>query len=203
MMLRKPTIALMLGSMVVGVLPLGGCENMPGTPKQQGAVIGGLGGAAAGAAISKDNRLLGGLIGGAVGAGGGYLVGANWDKIKGEKKDDAKAAVERAQSEPAKASDVSNSKTADLNKDGFVTLDEVVAMKDAGLGDKEMIQRLERTGQYFELTSDQEKYLREHGVDQKVITAMAGMNPEGTARTAGSSEGSEVIGSKTGKNNSN
>jgi hypothetical protein len=146
-------------------------------------VIGGLGGAAAGAAIAKNNRLLGALIGGAVGAGGGYLIGANWDKIKGDKKEDAKKAAEKAEKNPATAADVRNSDTADLNKDGFVTLDEIVAMEKAGLSDKEMIQRLDSTDQYFELTKDQEKYLLDRGVDRTVISAMQQMGAD-DARTA-------------------
>jgi hypothetical protein len=166
----------------IALAPVGfltGCENLPGNKKEQGAVIGGVSGAAAGALIGgKEHRLLGALIGGAAGAGGGYLIGANWDKITGKKSDEAKAADRRAQERPARASDVKNSSTADLNDDGFVTLDEVVAMSDAGLSNKEMISRLEKTQQYFELTSDQEKYLRDHGVNNEVISAMRNMNPE-------------------------
>jgi hypothetical protein len=166
----------------IALAPVGfltGCENLPGDKKTQGAVIGGVGGAAAGAIIGgKEHRLLGALIGGAAGAGGGYLVGANWDKITGKKTDEAKQAEQRAKDRPASASDVKNSTTADLNDDGFVTLDEVVAMNDAGLSNKEMIRRLEKTQQYFELTSDQEKYLRDHGVSNDVVVAMRNMNPE-------------------------
>jgi len=164
---------------------LTGCENLPGDKKTQGAVIGGVGGAAAGALIGgKDNRLLGALIGGAAGAGGGYLVGANWDKISGKKSDEAKDAEHRAKESPAKASDVEKSNTADLNDDGFVTLDEVVAMADAGLSDKEQIRRLEKTQQYFELTPDQESYLRNHGVTKDVVVAMRHMNPEAPQRAS-------------------
>ena len=169
----------------IGLAPLAGCESLPGGKKEQGAVIGGVGGAVAGAAIAKDNRAVGALIGGALGAGGGYLVGANLDKNKDKDKtkDEAIKASEKAQANPAKASDVKDSTTADLNDDGFVTLDEVVAMKDAGLSDKEMIKRLERTQQYFELTDEQMKYLRDHEVDSKVIQAMRDMRPD-EARTA-------------------
>ena len=164
---------------------LTGCENLPGDKKTQGAVIGGVGGAAAGALIGgKENRLLGALIGGAAGAGGGYLVGANWDKINGNKSDDAREADRRAQERPARASDVENSRTADLNDDGFVTLDEVVAMADAGLSDREQIRRLESTQQYFELTPDQESYLRNHGVTKDVVVAMRRMNPEEPRRAS-------------------
>ena len=47
-----------------------------------------------------------------------------------------------AQSKPATVQDVNNSTTADLNHDGFVTLDEVAAMASAGLSEQEMVKRL-------------------------------------------------------------
>src|SRR5215207_7164117 len=71
-----------------------GCENLPGDERAQGATIGGVSGAAVGAAVGGEgNRLLGALIGGAVGAGGGYLIGANWDKITGKDSEGATAAA--------------------------------------------------------------------------------------------------------------
>lgn len=45
----------------------------------KGAVIGGLGGAAAGAIINKRNRVVGGAVGGVAGAGLGYAIGKNAD----------------------------------------------------------------------------------------------------------------------------
>jgi hypothetical protein len=45
----------------------------------KGAVIGGIGGAAAGALINKRNRVVGGVVGGAAGAGLGYAIGKNAD----------------------------------------------------------------------------------------------------------------------------
>ncbi|HEY7086606.1 MAG TPA: glycine zipper 2TM domain-containing protein [Tepidisphaeraceae bacterium] len=154
-----------------------GCENLPGSKGAQGAVVGGAGGAAAGAAIGgRNNRVLGTLVGGAVGAGGGYLVGANWDKITGNRSDEARSAEEHARTQPADPRDVRNSDTADLNRDGFVTLDEVAAMRQAGLNDREMIDRLQRTGQYFELTPEQERFLTDQNVSNSVIFAMRDMN---------------------------
>src|SRR5690606_30707310 len=95
---KGASVLVVIGSL--GLAPLG-CESLPGQPGTQGAVIGGVAGGAAGAAIADDNRLLGGLIGAAVGAGGGYLIGANMDKIRGDDEDDAEAAVERARQNPA------------------------------------------------------------------------------------------------------
>jgi hypothetical protein len=182
---RRLVTSLLAGSLALSPFMVG-CESLPGDEKTQGAVIGGLGGAAAGALIGgEDNRLLGALIGGAAGAGGGYLIGANWDKITGdddedrsEAREEAIRANERAQREPADPDDVDRTKTADLNEDGFVTLDEVVAMDKAGLADREMIRRLERTQQYFELTDEQEDYLIDNGVSRDVVVALRTMNPE-------------------------
>lgn len=187
MLQKHRRISLVLASSMAlsPFVALTGCESLPGDEKTQGAVIGGVGGAAAGALIGgKDNRLLGALIGGAAGAGGGYLVGANWDKITGKESDEAKEANRRAKERPARPSDVEKSDTADVNEDGFVTLDEVVAMADAGLSDKEQISRLERTQQYFELTPDQEQYLRNNGVTKDVVVAMRRMNPEEPRRAS-------------------
>src|ERR1043166_6862434 len=77
-MFKRATVMVLVASF--GAAPIVGCESLPGNKKEQGAVIGGVGGAAAGPAIAKNNRLAGGLIGGLLGAGGGYLIGANMDK---------------------------------------------------------------------------------------------------------------------------
>jgi uncharacterized membrane protein YebE (DUF533 family) len=185
------TSALVL-SASIGLAPLAGCESLPGGEKEQGAVIGGAGGAAAGAAIGgKDHRLGGAIIGGILGAGGGYLVGTKMEeKDKNDtaaKKQQAEAAAQKAKENPASADDVKSASTADLNNDGFVTLDEVTAMEKAGLSDKEQIRRLERTQQYFELTSAQQDYLRQQGVSDDVISAMRDMKPD-EARLASDKE---------------
>ena len=49
----------------------------------KGAVIGGVGGAAAGAILVKKNRALGAVIGGVVGGGVGYGIGRGMDKKDG------------------------------------------------------------------------------------------------------------------------
>src|SRR5579859_2852648 len=84
------------------VLANTGCQQLPGTPGEQGAAIGGVGGAATGALVGGEhNRLLGALLGGAVGAGGGYLIGANKDKILGRDSASAETAARNAQAHPA------------------------------------------------------------------------------------------------------
>lgn len=185
-MLMRSTVMTMLTA-AVAAAPMVGCESLPGDEKTQGAVIGGAGGAAAGAAVAKDNRLLGGLIGGALGAAGGYLVGTQMEKNNSDHKDEAIQASEQARQNPADAKDVRDADSADLNDDGFVTLDEIVAMEDAGLSDKEMIARLKKTQQVFRLSDEQETFLRDHDVSNDVIVAMRDINRENDV------SGSDVI----------
>ena len=184
---RAAVCTALVGSMALA--PLTGCQNLPGGSKEQGAVIGGAGGAAAGAIIAKGNRGLGALIGGLIGAGGGYIIGAQKEKVDKNKQDEASQAADRAVKSPAGREDVFKSNSADLNNDGFVTMDEVVAMRNAGLSDSEMVDRLRRTDQVFELTGQQQNYLRDRGVSQRVVDAMVDMNrPGGDARTASSDD---------------
>jgi len=177
MLNRKPMITLLIASLALA--PLAGCDSLPGDKKTQGAVIGGVGGAVAGGALAKNNRLLGALIGGALGAGGGYLIGSQLDKSDPDKhRDEAVRADKRARENPVTADEARRARTADINNDGYVTMDEVVAMSKAGLSDDEMITRLERTGQFFELTTDQERYLTDHGVSRRVVNAMRDINSD-------------------------
>jgi len=169
--------ALIFSTTAIAVLGLQtGCQQLPGTKGQQGAAIGGAGGAIAGAAIAKENRGLAALIGGVAGAAGGYLIGANSDRILGKDTAGAERAVSTAQNSPATSDQARNATTADINRDGFVTLDEVTAMKSAGLSDSEMLARLRASNQVFELTDVQERILREQGISQQVITEMEQIN---------------------------
>jgi len=68
--------------------------------------------------------------------------------------------------------------TADLNGDGFVTMDEVVAMKQAGFSDQQILDKMRSTGQVFELSPDQQNYLRTNGVSQSVIDQIPQLNRE-------------------------
>ncbi|RPI93617.1 MAG: glycine zipper 2TM domain-containing protein [Chloroflexi bacterium] len=156
-----------------------GCKDLPGTPGQQGAAVGGVSGAAAGALIGgSEHRLLGALLGGAIGAGGGYLIGANSDRITGKDHDSAQEAVRQAQASPATPEQARQATTADLNSDGFVTMDEVVAMERAGYSDQQILDRMRATDQVFELTTEQQNYLRSNGVSQHLIDQMPDLNRE-------------------------
>lgn len=153
-----------------------GCEDLPGRKREQGAVIGGVGGAAAGAAIAKENRLLGALIGGALGAGGGYLIGVQAEKVKDNDREEAIQAAREGERNPATAEQARNAATADVNNDGFVTLDEVIAMEKAGFSDEEQVRRLRATNQIFELTPEQEQILVNNGVSRNVVNQMRDIN---------------------------
>jgi hypothetical protein len=72
----------------ISTLALSACvdPNAPmGTQTRQGATLGGLAGAVAGAATASDgNELRGALIGGALGAGSGALIGSALDRQAAE-----------------------------------------------------------------------------------------------------------------------
>jgi hypothetical protein len=165
------------GIVAISVLGLVGCSSMPGNDQQQGAVIGGATGAAVGAAVSK-NRALGAVIGGAMGAAGGYVIGKNKDKITGKDNDEAEQAARKAEEAPATPQAAKTAPTADVNSDGFVTLDEVVALEQANLTDEQMIERLRATRQVFDLTAEQRRYLLDKGVSQNVIDRLATLNQD-------------------------
>lgn len=185
-------------ALIAGALaftPIVGCEDLPGGEQEQGAVIGGVGGAAAGAAVAgEDNRLVGALVGGLLGAGGGYLIGSEMEKADADEEDreEARQAVQEAQTDPATVEDVRQSDTADLNDDGFVTLDEVLAMQRAGLTDQTMLDRLEATDQIFELSPDQEQYLINRGVSRYVVDQMQQINLEQREQILGPIEREEI-----------
>lgn len=176
------TSLVLSGSIITGLAAVG-CSDLPGDKKTQGAVIGGVTGVAAGAIIGgHGGRLIGGLLGGALGAGGGYLIGAQLDKQDSVDRDRALDASRSAEARPATAADARAATTADLNGDGYVTMDEVVAMRRAGFSDTEMIVRLQRTGMFFDLTDQQQTYLRNNGVSQYVIDQMHTMNSDARRR---------------------
>jgi surface antigen len=181
---RKLISAALLGS--VGLVSLlSGCESDSGGQSDHGSVLVGVGGAGTGAILAKHNNDPDApLIGGALGAGGGYLIGVKPDMNDPKHRDQAIEASQHAERSPAAGDDVWKSGTADLNNDGYVTMDEVVAMRRAGMSDDEMIDRLGRTKQVFDLTDWQRNYLRDHGLDARVIDAMLKMDKSEVAQRA-------------------
>jgi hypothetical protein len=128
------------------------------------------------ARIATSDGAIAVLIDGALGRDGGFLIGMQSDKADPKYHDEAMLAARNAEVHPATSSDVKNSDSADLNHDGYVTMDELIAMRDAGVNNQEMIRRLKETNQLFELTRHQKSYLLDDAISERVIDAMPGLN---------------------------
>ena len=151
LMCRKWVVVPLL---VAGVV---GCENNT----QNGALIGGLGGAAIGGGIgsvSHGRAGEGALIGAAVGAIGGALVGNQMDKNE-------------AKREPAYASSRYES-GASRGEYRTVSRQDVVDWSNRGVRDDIIIDRIDRSGTVFTLNGADENRLRDAGVSEDVIRAM-------------------------------
>ena len=191
-----PTVLAIAALIGLTAAPMTGCEDLPGSRTEQSTVIGGATGAVLGAVIAKDNRLIGALIGGLLGAGGGYLIGAKTDWFEDdddEVRDEVRDAVNKAQTDPATVEEAKKARTADINEDGFVTLDEVIALERADFTDNQIITRLERTNHVFDLNADQRKILRDNGVSEKVIDRMLEINRDERERLLTSADRDDVI----------
>jgi hypothetical protein len=160
---------------VVFIAGLAGCVNAALSAKPGHS---GLPGPTDEATVAASTAHLSGIsaaLGVDLGAGTGFLIGAAPDKIQKKQGAEARAAAERSRVAPATVEDARRADTADLNGDGFVTMDEIIALQKAGLSDKQMIDRIQRTGQIFLITEQQQDYLRDRGVSQPVIDAMIAM----------------------------
>lgn len=160
------------------LVALAGCENLPGSRTEQATGAGAAAGAAIGAA-AMDNDLIGALLGGAAGAAGGHIIGArtDWFEQQPERRSEAaQEAAEAARSSPASVAAVREADSADINDDGFVTMDELIAMEQAGLGDSEIIDRLEATEQVFQLNADQRERLVDAGLSPALVARVDEVN---------------------------
>jgi len=165
------TIAAISGGLAIG------CGSLSGTHAQQVTSSDGVADNEAGATIDEENRLFGALIGGALGARGGYLIGADTDWFDDPNRQTrAHDAVRSAESSPATVDEVRRSFTADLNLDGFVTTDELIAMHRAGLSDDVMLTRLRATDQVFDLSGSQQRAMGRAGVSHRVIRDLPEIN---------------------------
>jgi hypothetical protein len=106
----------------------------------------------------------------------GWLIATTRGNLDRPQIELAEKANRLAEQQPATPSDVQKSDTADLNHDGFVTLDEILAMKRAGLNDEQILDRIRRTNQVFNLTDHQKQYLRDRGISNQIVSMMAQRN---------------------------
>ncbi len=86
MMMKSTLIMAATGTLfLTACVDPGAYPNDPNARQRNGAVIGGIVGAVAGASVSDgDDKLKGALIGGALGAGTGALIGADLDRQAAE-----------------------------------------------------------------------------------------------------------------------
>jgi uncharacterized protein YcfJ len=171
--------------LTIGVLTAGmvGCETKAGT----GALVGGAAGAGLGAIIGNNtgrgHTAGGAAIGGVAGALGGALIGNELDK-----KDRQEQARERdyyRDRDYNRAPGYPTS-TADRNDDrdpyrsgrsnnasaSRVTRNDVIDWTRRGDRDDLIIDRIDRSGTVFRLSSRDENQLRDAGVGEEVIRAM-------------------------------
>ena len=184
-MLRIPTnLGLNAGTLLLGCA-LAGCASDP-PPKAQAPLplaVEAMGRPALAstqaASLPTDQTLFGKLADDACGLSGGCLVGASRAMLEGHRLELARKANERSEEHPALPADARDARTADLNGDGFVTLDEMIAMRRAGLDDREIIERLEATGDVFTLSPRQWQYLYDRGINRPVLDWMSNQGSAG------------------------
>ena len=168
-MLRKLFLS---GSLLVTLVA--GCKQPADEPVDAVVRHSGYRDTVTGEGLPRVEKPISSMIADSLGAGGGFVVGANPHLIGNDPKNREAAvqASERSKRDPAKTEDVTPGKSADINGDGYVTVDEVVALQQANLSDTEIIDRLAATGQAFELSDFQEDYLRARRVSDTVIKAI-------------------------------
>lgn len=109
------------------------------------------------------------------------LIGAAPAKIQARDKEGASAAL-RFPAEPS--GPVAEAKTADLNADGFVTSQEVLSLKAAGVSDADVLEKLAATGYIFELTPEQETLLWANGMERSQVELIPALGDSGRAGLA-------------------
>lgn len=138
----------------------GGCANST----ENGALIGGFGGAALGAGIGSLSHARAGegaLIGGAIGAIAGGLIGHGIDKNKEDEKrfDEENRSIREA-------------RQSQSPQYAAITTQDVSTWAGRGVKDEIIIDRIERSGTVFHLTAADENQLRDSGVSEQVIRTM-------------------------------
>jgi hypothetical protein len=169
---RAVALTLIAGSLVAAPM-MSGCEQMPGGPRAQLAIAGGVIGGVIGG-FAAGTWWAGALIGAGIGLVAGWAVGWALEEWWGW--DGGSRAAIDMPIMPATPEQALASYSADLNGDGMVSLDELLAMHQAGFTEGEILERLERTDFIFELNAVQEDFLLSNGVSPNVIRAMPELN---------------------------
>lgn len=184
------TSAKILSLGVLLALTLAGCSSLPYSPKTEAAVAGAAVGAAATSLIGSGE---GTLLGALAGAGAGYVLAAETDWFTGgEDPPDPPGHHHHSSSShspasffnhlawtrvhPATIASVYTDDDADLNGDGMVTIDEVVAMAHSELDQGQVMARLEATNQVFFFNAGKRQRLLTAGVAPDVVAKLQALS---------------------------
>jgi MFS family permease len=176
---RAAALAVVAGTILVAPA-MTGCEALPGRPREQGAIAGAIIGGVIGG-VTAGTWWAGALIGAGIGLVGGWIIGFVVEEWFGWEGRPPRAAIEMPMA-PATPEQALAAQTADINGDGVVSLDEMLAMHQAGLTEDEIIRRLEATNCIFELNQSQQDFLLSHGVSPRVVRTLPEINPEARQR---------------------
>jgi len=160
-MKRAVVSVIMSGVIGVGLIGTAGCQTKAGT----GALVGGAAGAGIGAIIGNNSHgrtASGAAIGGVVGALGGALIGNEMDKADRQREREQYREEVYRQRRDARYE----------SRAGAITRSDVVAWSQRGDRDADIIDRIERSGTVFQVSSRDENQLRNAGVGEDVIHAM-------------------------------
>ena len=139
---------------VAALLLSAGCQNAK-TKAVEGAVIGGVIGAAGGGIIGHQmgRGAEGAGIGAAVGVLSGALIGAQMEKG----------------GQPAQTA-----QQAQVNNPNHMSLQQIVDLSKQGIHEDVIIDKIRLSNSRYALTNDDINYLQQQGVSQKVISVMQG-----------------------------
>ena len=170
--MRKPLSFMILSLLSLTAIDAGGCAfiryDKGAGPSSDAA----LQAPPAAVPASGQQTALASLAARVGGPGGGWIIAAAPDLIQRHSLGSAQQANRLAEQQPAGPGDIERSDNCDLNGDSFVTMDEVLALKRAGLTTEQLIARVHKTPQIFYMTDRQQQYLRDRGIPQSVLNAM-------------------------------
>lgn len=112
----------------------------------------------------------------------GTIVGALPEYVRNKDRAAARAASAEALMNPAMANQALIAPTADLNTNGFVTVDEVLAIKQSGATDDQLIDKLAATGQIFEVPPMLRNFLWGRGLEERTVATISQLNPAAVAQ---------------------